>query len=115
MHPYIKALAKSDNIDQEMQGALITSSLPVNSPSPVIPIGNIQFMLNIEIDVTAERERLDKEITRLQNEVAKTQAKLSNPSFVERAPAAVVTQERKRMEDFSSTISQLQIQRGKLG
>jgi len=72
-------------------------------------------MLKIEIDVAAERERLDKEIARLQGEIAKAQSKLSNASFVDRAPAAVVEQERKRMEEFSATLGQLQVQRGKLG
>ena len=69
----------------------------------------------MDIDVVSERERLDKEITRLTNEVAKTQAKLGNESFVSRAPAAVVEQEKKRMEDFGTTLVQLQAQRNKLG
>jgi valyl-tRNA synthetase len=50
----------------------------------------------------------------LQNEVVKTQGKLSNASFVDRAPAAVVEQERKRMQEFSATLTQLQSQRSKL-
>jgi valyl-tRNA synthetase len=117
MLPYIKVLARSDNVklDEKISGDLITGYLPVNSPAPIISIGNIQLMLNVEIDVAAERERLDKEIAHLQNEITKTQGKLSNASFVERAPAAVVEQERKRMEEFSATLVQLQTQRNKLG
>ncbi len=117
MHPYIKALAKSDNIEQkeETKGALVTGSLPVNAPAPVISIGNVQLMLNVEIDVATERERLDKEIARLQNEIAKTQGKLSNTSFVDRAPAAVVEQERKRMGEFVVTLAQMETQRSRLG
>ena len=78
-------------------------------------VGSFKLMLKVEIDVAAERERLDKEIARLQGEIAKAQAKLSNASFVDRAPAAVVEQERKRMEGFSATLVQLQAQRKKLG
>jgi valyl-tRNA synthetase len=117
MHPYIKALAKSDNIEQaeEKKGVLVTGSLPVNASAPVISIGNIQLMLNVEIDVATERERLDKEITRLQNEITKTQGKLSNTSFVDRAPAAVVEQERKRMGEFVVTLAQMETQRSILG
>ncbi|MGA7750341.1 MAG: valine--tRNA ligase, partial [Gallionella sp.] len=109
MLPYIKVLARSDNV--KVSGALITGHLPVNSPAPIIPIGNIQLMLNVEIDVAAERERLDKEITRLQGEVAKTQAKLGNASFVDRAPAAVVEQERQRMGEFVMKLEKLETQR----
>jgi valyl-tRNA synthetase len=83
--------------------------------APVSIVGNFKLMLKVEIDVVAERERLDKEITRLTNEVTKTQAKLGNESFVARAPAAVVEQEKKRMEDFGATLVQLQAQRKKLG
>jgi valyl-tRNA synthetase len=68
----------------------------------------------VEIDVAAERERLDKEIARLSGEIAKAEGKLNNESFVARAPAAVVEQEKKRLEEFSSTIDQLKVQRTKL-
>jgi valyl-tRNA synthetase len=56
---------------------------------------------------------LDKEIARLSAEIAKAQGKLNTESFVARAPAAVVEQEKKRLEDFSSTLAQLQTQRAK--
>jgi valyl-tRNA synthetase len=55
----------------------------------------------------AERERLDKEIARLEGEVRTVEAKLSNASFVERAPAAVVEEHRKRQTDFSEQLVQL--------
>jgi len=104
--PYISSLAKLSEVQ-------ITADLP-NADAAAAIVGEYKLMLKVEIDVAAERERLDKEIARLQGEVIKTQAKLSNASFVERAPAAVVEQERKRMEDFSSTVSLLKAQRSKL-
>ncbi len=78
-------------------------------------VGAFRLMLKVEIDVAAERERLDKEIVRLENEIQKTRGKLSNSNFIDRAPAAVVEQERKRMEEFSAALAQIQSQRGKLG
>ena len=71
-------------------------------------------MLKVEIDVAAERERLSKEITRLQAEIAKASGKLSNDSFVARAPAAVVEQEKERVANFSATLAKMQEQLAKL-
>ena len=58
-------------------------------------------------DQAAERERLDKEIARLENELRVVEAKLTNASFVERAPAAVVQEHRQRKTDFSEQLAQL--------
>uniref|UniRef100_UPI00374DF5EF hypothetical protein n=1 Tax=Undibacterium sp. TaxID=1914977 RepID=UPI00374DF5EF len=60
------------------------------------------------------RERLSKEIARLDAEIAKAQAKLGNESFVARAPAAVVAQEQERMTAFSATLEKLREQFAKL-
>ena len=42
------------------------------------------------VDFSAERERLQKELAGLDKNLAGYAAKLSNPNFVERAPAKVV-------------------------
>ncbi len=84
------------------------------SQVPVTMSGDARLALHIEIDVTAERERLDKEMTRLEGEVTKTETKLSNASFVARAPAAVVAQERQRLADFKQSLERLKDQASRL-
>jgi valyl-tRNA synthetase len=105
--PYLQAMGKLSEVSE-------VDELP-DTDAPVVISEKFSMMLNIEVDLNTERDRLDRETARLTNEISKAQAKLSNSSFVERAPAAVVEQEKKRMEEFSSTLAQLQIQRDKLG
>ncbi|MFN2623229.1 MAG: valine--tRNA ligase [Chthoniobacterales bacterium] len=75
-------------------------------PVAVTPVGEL-FLIIATADKAAERERLDKEIARLEGELRTVDAKLSNASFVERAPAAVVEEHRKRKSDFTEQLSQL--------
>jgi valyl-tRNA synthetase len=82
--------------------------------APVSITGNAKLMLHVEIDPEAERIRLTKEKDRSEAEIAKSKAKLTNASFVERAPAAVVEQEKKRLADFETKLADLRTQLGKL-
>jgi len=69
----------------------------------------------MEVDVAAEKLRLGKEVTRLEDQITKAQAKLGNEAFVAKAPAAVLEQERKRMDDFTATLTKVREQLARLG
>lgn len=105
--PYLKTLAKLSEVT-------VDASLPENTGAPVQVVGNIEMMLKVEIDVKAERERLTKEITRLQGEITKANSKLNNQGFVAKAPPAVIEQEKKRVADFGETLAKLEVQLGAL-
>jgi valyl-tRNA synthetase len=72
-------------------------------------------MLDFQVDTSAERARLQKEVKRLEGEIAKASAKLANPNFVDRAPPPVVAQERERLTSFEATLAKLKAQLDKLG
>ncbi|MDQ0188299.1 valine--tRNA ligase [Alicyclobacillus cycloheptanicus] len=60
------------------------------------------------IDVAAERDRLHKERTKLEAEVARLDKKLGNPQFVAKAPAEVVETERAKLADYQSKLATVQ-------
>ncbi|HEU4351795.1 MAG TPA: valine--tRNA ligase [Burkholderiales bacterium] len=86
-----------------------------SSESPLVVVGPHRIMLHVEVDRATERERLSKESARLEGEIVKAKAKLGNTSFVERAPAKVVEQERARLAGFESTLARVRQQLEKLG
>jgi valyl-tRNA synthetase len=75
-------------------------------PVAMTPLGEL-YLLIAAGDQAAERDRLGKEIARLENELRVVEAKLSNASFVDRAPPAVVQEHRQRKSDFSEQLAQL--------
>jgi len=73
-------------------------------------VGDLKLMLVVAIDVEAERARLSKEVARLEGEITKARGKLSNESFVARAPAAVVEQEKARLSEFETALARIKNQ-----
>jgi len=105
--PYIAALGKLSEVSA-------VAALP-EADAPVALVGDMRMMLVVEIDKDAERARLAKEIARIQGEIKKAEGKLANPSFVDKAPAAVVQQEQARLADFAAMLQKLEAQHARLG
>ena len=104
--PYLAALAKLSDVS-------VVDTLP-DTEAPVQIVGDFRLMLKIEIDIAAEKERISKELARIEGEIAKAETKLQTASFVERAPANVVAQERERLAGFISLREKLGAQISRL-
>jgi len=76
------------------------------NPVGVTPLGEI-FLTVAAADRAGEQQRLDKEIARIETEARAVEEKLKNKSFVDRAPAAVVEEHRRRLKDFSAQLAKL--------
>jgi valyl-tRNA synthetase len=105
--PYLQFLARLSEV-------VPTGDALPDVDAPFQPVGDFRLMLKVEIDRDAERARLTKEATQLEAELAKARAKLANASFVERAPAAIVAQERERLAKLTQTLEQVRAQLAKL-
>jgi valyl-tRNA synthetase len=110
--PVLQALAKLSEVrvfDDEAAWAAAAQA------APVAVVGEARICLFMEIDMDAEKARLGKELARLEGELVKVNGKLGNESFVARAPAAVIDQERKRLADFEATVAKVKDQLARLG
>ena len=85
----------------------------VGTPIATTALGEI--LLIVDVDLFAERERLDKEIAKVEAELRTVESKLANQSFVDRAPKEVVEEHRQRKANFSEQLKKLKEARERLG
>jgi valyl-tRNA synthetase len=84
--------------------------------SAIALVGDMQILIPMAglIDKNAELERLNKEIEKLEKEAARISGKLSNASFINKAPAAVIEKEKTKQSDISTKLSNLNEQKEKI-
>jgi len=99
---YIKKLAK---VEELKAGESITK--PKASASAIVKSAEIYVPLEGLIDLDVERQRLQKEINRLEGSLAGIEKKLSNDKFVNGAPAEVVEKERAKQRDWQENLRKL--------
>ncbi len=93
--------------------------LPETAEEPdaaIALVGDLRILIPMAglIDKQAELTRLGKEIDRLVRDLERGEAKLANPNFVDRAPAAVVAKERERVTGVRGSLEQLRIQQQRI-
>ena len=99
---YIKKLARVENITVEKD-----IEKPKASASAVIKDAEIYIPLEGLIDLNVERNRLQKEITRLEGALAGINKKLSNEKFIQNAAQEVVERERTKKKDWETSLEKL--------
>jgi valyl-tRNA synthetase len=85
-------------------------------PSATALAGECEILIPLAglINKTAEIARLEKELAKIQLEINKATQKLNNPTFIDKAPPAVVDQEKERLSDFERNFKQLAEQKEKI-
>jgi valyl-tRNA synthetase len=108
--PLLNKLAKFESVRVLATGedAPMSATALVGDMQVLVPMAGL-------IDKAAELARLDKEIQRLQGDVARMAGKLSNAGFVAKAPAEVLEKERIKLADAEQALVSLLEQRKKIG
>ena len=106
-----KALSPSPiGIDEEAATAEALEIEIVNPDMVTLDDGSVEVTIipggdtkkgGFNANIAEEMERIEKEINRLTIEITKAESKLNNKSFIDKAPKAVVNQEKERLTNFS--------------
>ena len=91
--------------------------------APEIPEGSVQFVLGEAvaalplgevIDFARERARLEKDLKKAQDEIARFDAKLANEQFVAKAPEEVLAEQREKRAEAAALAARLRDAIGRL-
>lgn len=93
----------------------VTEAVPQGALQTVVDEATCILPLEGLIDLSAERDRLSKEIAKTQAEIEKIDKKLSNENFVSKAPEKVVAEQHERRAGFVSELEKLQTALQNLG
>ena len=102
--PYLQRLAGASTVTLGQKGeasAEKTVSAVCASAEIRIPLGEL-------VDIEKEIARLEKERTNLANEIERAQARLTNPGFTGKAPAALVEQEQQKLTTNKAMLASLE-------
>jgi valyl-tRNA synthetase len=97
----IERMARLDRISFVETASPGAAAIVFDETTAALPLAGV-------IDLDAERARLNKEIEKARSEIAKIDSKLANPSFVAKAPEAVVEENRERKVDFEGQVSRFE-------
>ncbi len=100
----------TDSFEQlaRIDGWSVADAAPKGALQCVVDEATIALPLAGLIDLDAEKARLDKEMDKIRAEIEKLEKKLGNPNFVEKAPAAVVEEQRARQTAFQQELEKLE-------
>ncbi len=106
---YLETLARIDSIRLLKPG-----ETPPQAAAALLGRMKILVPMAGLIDTRAELERLDRQMSKLRQDLARTERKLANESFVQKAPAEIVAKERRKLDALTESLQELQGQRGRI-
>jgi valyl-tRNA synthetase len=98
---FLKRLARLSRVDFADEAPAGSIRVVVRGEVAALPVAGI-------IDVAAERNRLTRELAKLNGEIERIKAKLAKPDFVSRAPEEVVEGEREKLVDAENRLNKIE-------
>ncbi len=88
----------------------------ITPESAIALVGELKILIPMAglIDKEAELARLDKEIQKIKNDLPRIEGKLSNPTFIDKAPPEVIDKEKAKLADLLSNLNNLEQQQTKI-
>jgi valyl-tRNA synthetase len=100
---YISKLALTSDINVlNSDGELKDNSVVLNFNDMIV-----NLPLDGMVDLTQEKERVEKEIARLKSEIERSEKMLSNEGFVAKAPAKLIDAEKEKLEKNKALLADL--------
>ncbi|SFT55453.1 valyl-tRNA synthetase [Lachnospiraceae bacterium XBD2001] len=84
-----------------------TDGIPSDAVSVVIPDAVLYIPLEDLVDFEKEKERLTKEKARLEGELKRSKAMLSNEKFLSKAPEAKVAEEKEKLAKYEQMMAEV--------
>lgn len=110
--PTIEKLIKENEFLLKAVAKIAAVTFTANDKSAGITAlaGQLELFIPMQdlVDKGAETARLNKEIEKIDKEFSKLQEKLANPTYVDKAPAAVVAKDRERLAELQGSLAKLQ-------
>jgi valyl-tRNA synthetase len=90
-----------------LTSADVADAIPGGSAQFVLEEATVALPLGDVIDFAKERARLEKDLKKAQDEIARFDAKLSNEQFVSRAPEEVLAEQREKRAEAATLAARL--------
>ena len=106
---YLKRLGRLESITW-------LNSDEITPESAIALVGELKILIPMAglIDKEAELARLEKEIQKIKNDLPRIEGKLSNPTFIDKAPPEVIDKEKAKLADLLSNLNNLEQQQTKI-
>ena len=104
---YIRQLARTDSMTRVLTGDGDAATALAGEMTILVPLTDL-------IDPEVESQRLERELEKMRGDLERSERNLNNPSFIEKAPPAVVEKDRTRVRELGDKIARIDNQLQKL-